>query len=335
MLSDDLTPSRDAPFANTAGEHGAARAARRDALFRESWNTWAQRWALGTAYALMPERLATFPHLVMHTVADALRGGTRIPDRSRTKPTPDTFGGICHDVSPETVMAACHRGFFPWCHCGPLKWWTREQRMVLFYDEYHIGKRLRRDMKKAPYRVTFDQAFEEVIVACAGHRSYNKHSLTWITPKIMRLYTDLFDEGYAHSFEVWDMEGKLVGGGYGLSVGRVFMTESQFSLARDTSKMGFAVLNYHLAKWGYVLNDGKDFTPTIEAMGFRLIPGSEYAAILKDAAGGHTSLWNVEATLAEVAEWDPSGAKSKAVPQPVRKDKRSKTSAEPQHVMRD
>ncbi len=188
--------------------------------------------------------------------------------------------------------------------------------MVLFFDEHHISKRLRRDMRKATYRITFDHAFEDVIRACAGHRSYNRHSLTWITPEIMRLYTDLHRRGHAHSFEVWNAAGVLVGGGYGLSVGRIFFTESQFSHEPNTSKMGFALFNYHLAKWGYVLNDGKDFTPTIDAMGFRLIPRAEFEAILKENAhdGGHGGKWSVEATLAEVAAWEPKGpaAASKA-----------------------
>lgn len=289
----------------------------RDELFREGWNTWAQRWVLGTAYALMPNRAASVPALLMHSLADILRGGTPIPDQKRTKKTPDTFGGICRNVSAETILEAGRRGFYAWCHCGPLKWWTREQRMVLFFPNHHIGKRLRRDMKKSTYRVTFDQAFEDVIVACAGHRSYNKHSLTWITPQIMRLYADLFDQGHAHSFEVWDAEGNLVGGGYGLSIGRVFVTESQFSLARDTSKMGFAVLNYHLAKWGYVLNDGKDFTPTIEAMGFHLIPRAEFESILAENTavgemGGIVGRWKTEADLATVAGWDPKATAQNA-----------------------
>jgi leucyl/phenylalanyl-tRNA--protein transferase len=181
--------------------------------------------------------------------------------------------------------------------------------MVLFFDEHHIAKRLRRDMRKSPYRVTFDGAFEEVIHACAGRRSYNRHALTWITPQIMRLYTDLFDQGHAHSFEVWNADGELVGGGYGLATGRVFFTESQFSLEPNTSKMGFAVLNYHLAKWGYVLNDGKDWTPTIDAMGFRLIPRAEFEAILRENAssGGRNGKWAIEADLAEVAGWEPKG----------------------------
>lgn len=312
MPPNDTTPSADAAVERRRPAP-AAGPALRDALFRESWNTWAQRWVLGAAYALMPARAASFPHLVLHTLADLARGGTRVPHPARTRAVPDTFGGVCRGLSAETILAAARNGFFPWCHCGPLKWWTRERRMVLFFDELHISKRLRRDMRKAPYRVTFDAAFERVIAACAGHRSYNRHSLTWITPRIMRLYTDLFDRGHAHSFEVWDADGNLVGGGYGLSVGRVFITESQFSLARDTSKMGFAVLNYHLAKWGYVLNDGKDFTPTIDAMGFRLIPRAEYEGILAEstavgAMGGKVGRWQAEADLAAVAAWDPKAA---------------------------
>lgn len=292
-------------------------AARRSKLFRESWNGWVQRWVLGSAYALKPNLIRETPHMLYRATLDILSGGTRIPKRERSWPRPDTFGGVCRDPSAETVLAAAQAGFFPWCHCGPLKWWTREKRMVLFFNEYHFSKRLRRDMKKAPYRVTFDQAFEDVIVACAGHRSYNRHSLTWITPKIMRLYADLFDQGHAHSFEVWDADDKLVGGGYGLAVGRVFMTESQFSLARNTSKMGFAVLNYHLAKWGFLANDGKDFAPTLEAMGFRLIPRAEYDALLDDRSmdaemSARVGRWSVEADMATVANWELPGVKEQA-----------------------
>jgi leucyl/phenylalanyl-tRNA--protein transferase len=301
-----------------AFEIPGAEAAGRAELFRESWNTWAQRWVLGSVYALRPNRIATVPNLLWNCAADILKGGTAVPDPERTRPVPDTFGGVCRDISAETILAAAQKGFYPWCHCGPLKWWTREKRMVLFFHEYHIAKRLRRDMRKAPYRVTFDQAFPEVISACAGHRSYNRHSLTWITPQIMRLYADLFDQGHAHSFEVWDAEGKLVGGGYGLSVGRVFVTESQFSLAPNTSKMGFAVLNYHLAKWGYVLNDGKDFTPTIDSMGFHHIPRAEYESILKENGtvgemGGKVGHWTTEADLATVAAWESAGGAAQTV----------------------
>jgi leucyl/phenylalanyl-tRNA--protein transferase len=327
-----------AVLAGTGGQYAAfgKSGARRDALFRESFWAAARRWLYGAVYALMPQRIASLPQLLWHSAVDILRGGTPVPDPARTRATPNTFGGVCRDPSAETVLAAARLGFFPWCHFGPLKWWTRKERMVLFFDEHHMSKRLRRDMRKAAYRVTFDEAFDDVIAACAGRRSYNRHSLTWITPQIMRLYAELFDLGHAHSFEVWNEAGELVGGGYGLSVGRVFITESQFSREPNTSKIGFAVLNYHLAKWGYVLNDGKDFTPTIEAMGFRLIPRAEFEAILREHANigigpgtfisraefevvqkwhastaGRPGRWAVEAKLAEVAGWEPKGAPPK------------------------
>jgi leucyl/phenylalanyl-tRNA--protein transferase len=326
------------PLAAAAQSPRGARevARRRQLMFRESFLAKLQRWILGTAYALMPRRVVDLPFLVWHVAMDLLRGGTVIPDPARTRSRPDTFGGVCRNISADTVLEAARLGFFPWCHLGPLKWWTRKQRMVLFLEEHHISKRLRREMRKSTYRVSFDEAFEDVIKACAGRRGYNWHSLTWITPRIMHLYAALFDRGHAHSFEVWDEAGNLVGGGYGLSAGRVFITESQFSLEPNTSKIGFAVLNYHLAKWGHVLNDGKDYTPTIEAMGFRLIPRrryeeilaehatasgrpgkfmprDKYEAILKLQAAARTKpgRWKVEATLEEVAEWDPKGSPPK------------------------
>jgi leucyl/phenylalanyl-tRNA--protein transferase len=159
-------------------------------------------------------------------------------------------------------------------------------------------------MKKTDYRVTFDSAFDEVIKACAGRRKGRPSGLTWITPRIMHLYAELHDRGHAHSFEVWSADGRLVGGGYGLGVGRIFYTESQFSLESNTSKMGFASFNHHLAKWGFVLNDGKDFTPTIDAMGFRAIPRAEFEALLAQHAhgSGKTGPWTVESDLATIAQ---------------------------------
>ena len=265
--------------------------------FRESASGRMRRWMLGAAYACHPKRARDLPHLLALTAADMARGGTRVPDRDRTYPRPDTFAGVCRDFSPETVMAAARLGFFPWAHFGPLKWWTRKDRMVLFLDEQHIGKRLRRDMKKTAYRVTFDKAFDEVIKACAGRRKGRPPGLTWITPKIMQVYSQLHRQGHAHSFEMWSADGRLVGGGYGIAVGRIFFTESQFSRESNTSKMGFATLNHHLAKWGFLVNDGKQHTPVIEAMGFREIPRAEFELLLDEhgTAVVRPGAWTVEA----------------------------------------
>ena len=150
-------------------------------------------------------------------------------------------------------------------------------------------------MRQGRYHVTFDQDFEGVIKACAGKREGRWH-LTWITPRMMRAYAALYDAGYVHSFEVWNEAGELVGGGYGLAIGKIFFTESQFSREPNTSKLGFSVLNWHLAHWGYTLNDGKWETPTILDMGFRLIPRKEFLCRLNENAvqRGMEGRWTVE-----------------------------------------
>jgi leucyl/phenylalanyl-tRNA---protein transferase len=181
---------------------------------------------------------------------------------------------------------------------------------VLFFGDMKINKNVRRLMKQKRYSVTFDRAFERVIKACAGRRAGKWHT-TWITPRIMRACAALYDRGLVHSFEVWNEKSELVGGGYGVALGRVFFTESQFSHESNTSKVGFAVLNTHLAQWGYLLNDGKKHTDVLEEAGFRTIPRDEFLAHLADAAhgGGKTGRWQVEFDTAQAAEWQP-GAKA-------------------------
>jgi leucyl/phenylalanyl-tRNA--protein transferase len=292
-----------APLSLSALAEGGTVSDPRELLFRETAAERASRWLMGAAYACHPKRAASLPSFFAAMLADAARGGTRVPDPARTQASPDTFAGIARGISPETVLAAARMGFFPWCHFGPLKWWTRENRMILPLGEQRMTRNLKRIMRKNPYRVTFDEAFDEVIKACAGRRKGRLLQLTWITPRIMRLYSALHHQGRAHSFEIWSEDGRLVGGGYGLAVGRVFFTESQFSRESNTSKMGFATLNHHLAKWGYVLNDGKDPTPALAEVGFRTVPRAQFEALLKEYAhaGGHDGPWRVEADLATVA----------------------------------
>jgi leucyl/phenylalanyl-tRNA--protein transferase len=272
--------------------------------FRETPYRFAERMVMGTHFALLPGRVQHLPRLLSAVGADLLRGGTQVPDPERVVACPDLFGGVCRSYDATSIIEAAKVGFSAWCHIGPQKWLTFPERMVLFFDENHIAKRLRRDMKSKGYRVTFDTAFEDVIVACAGRRSYRRHALTWITPQVMRVYADLFDRGVAHSFEVWNKDGILAGGGFGLSIGRIFITDSQFSWESNTSKIGFASLNHHLAKWGYVLNDGKCHTPTIAAMGFRLIPRQEHLRLLREHAhdGGRLGRFTVEDDVRAIAD---------------------------------
>ena len=271
----------------------SGRADRRAALFRESPLNIAERWALGLAWALMPSRIAGVPNLLrLHAFAQ-----------------PPGLAGIVHDFTATTLLAASRRGLYPFAHIGPLKWWSPPERSVLFFNELHIAKRLRRQMRQTQYTVTFDRDFEGVIAGCAGHRAGRWH-LTWITPTIMRAYAELFDAGHAHSFEVWNERGELVGGGYGVAIGSCFMTESQFSGEPNTSKIAFAVLNWHLAHWGFAFNDGKLMTPTCRDMGFREIPRAEFLSRLRDAerTPGRPGRWQVEADVAAVADWQPDAA---------------------------
>lgn len=280
---------------------------RRTALFRENFADMAERWTLGLAWAALPSRIAGIPNLVRLFAREFLAPDFALPDPERALDQPPGLAGIVHDFTMPTLLAAYRRGVYPFAHVGPLKWWSPPRRSLLFFEELHIAKRLRRQMRQDHYTVTFDRDFERVISGCAAHRAGRWH-LTWITPKIMHAYAELFDAGHAHSFEVWTERGELAGGGYGVAVGNAFVTESQFSREPNTSKIGFTVLNWHLARWGFTFNDGKLMTPTCKDMGFRELPRREFLARLGKAERqpGKSGRWQVEVDLATVADWKPA-----------------------------
>jgi leucyl/phenylalanyl-tRNA--protein transferase len=278
---------------------------RRDALFRETAWQKCQRVALGTAWSLLPTRIGKLLPLTRLWLSDLVAPRKDLPDAEIPADRGD-FAGMVHDLSPATLIAAYKHGLFPKGHFGPLKWVSPSERCVLFFDEYHISRRIRSIMRQEKYKVTFDRDFEGVIKACAAPRSGRWH-LTWITPRIMRAYAELYDAGYVHSFEVWNKDGELVGGGYGVVLGGVFVIESQFSHESNSSKIGFSVLNWHLAKWGFLMSDNKLPTPVTLQMGFRVIPRGEYLRDLSVALGrkGRTGRWEVEAGPKAVADWHP------------------------------
>jgi leucyl/phenylalanyl-tRNA--protein transferase len=278
----------------------------RDVQFRESAGALAERWLLGTAWALMPSRNAGLPNLARLCLREWLAPDHALPDPELALDRPPGLAGIAHDLSVDTLSRAYRRGLFPLAHVGPVKWWSPPRRSLLFYDELHIAKRLRRQMRQGRYTVTFDRDIVGVLKACAGTRAGRWH-LTWITPKVMRAYADAFEAGLVHSFEVWNADGALAGGGYGVAVGGAFSTESQFSAEPNTSKIGFTVLNFHLAHWGFAFNDGKVMTPTTRDMGFRDVPRAEYLKRLAAAArlAGKPGRWSGEADMREIADWQP------------------------------
>ena len=279
---------------------------RRALLFRESLGEKASRIALGLAWSLMPRRLSGLPNLARLCFHELLAPDYALPDPERALGNPPGLAGIVHDFSLPTILTGYRRGLYPLAHVAPLKWWSPPQRSVLVFDAMHIAKRLRRQMRQGRYTVSFDRDFDGVIKACAGQRQGRWH-VTWITPRVMQVYAEAFDAGFAHSFEVWNDKGELAGGGYGMSMGGVFVTESQFSHEPNTSKIGFTVLNWHLAHWGFAFNDGKVMTPTCHDMGFRDIPRADFLARLAAAerAPGKSGRWQVEADVAAVADWQP------------------------------
>lgn len=294
----------------------------RTALFREPLPQRAQRYAFALAYLLMPKRIATLPRFAAAVLKSWLKGGVEHPAAADVHSNPAGFAGVVARATPQSMMAAHRDGFFPQAHMGPQQWWTREQRYVLFLAERRMPKTLRNEMRKARLTITFDTAFDRVIKACSEPRP-GRPKLTWITPDIMRLYSGLHAAGHAHSFELWDEAGALVGGGYGVAVGRVFVTESLFSRCGSASKMALQSLNHHLAAWGFVLNDVKDHAPHLAGMGSRFISGDEYAALLdqhRDAAltvsAGYTS-WQPTSTFPEIVQAS-SAPPPKAKPQPSR-----------------
>ena len=304
-----LFPTRSADLAFHADHLALSRAEgadRRAALFRESLAARAERWALGLAWTLTPARIGGVPSLLRMCFDEFLAPDYALPDPERALASPPGLAGIVHELSLPALLAAYRRGLYPFAHVGPLKWWSPPTRSLLFFNELHIAKRLRRQMRQCHYSVTFDRDFDGVIAACAGQRAGRWH-LTWITPRIMRAYAAAYDAGYAHSFEVWNEKGELAGGGYGVAIGGAFVTESQFSREPNTSKIGFTVLNWHLAQWGFAFNDGKLMTPTCREMGFREIPRTEFLTRLTQAERRPDRIgrWQVEADMATVADWQP------------------------------
>ncbi len=266
----------------------------------------AERWALALAWALSPTRITGLPNLARLYFNELLAPDYALPDPERALANPPGLAGIVHDLTLPTLLAAYRRGLYPLAHVAPLKWWLPPRRSLLLFDAFHMSNNLRRLMRQQRYTVTFDQDFESVILNCAGRRAGRWH-LTWITPRMMRVYAEAYDAGHAHSFEVWNADGELVAGGYGVAIGKAFTFDSQFTHEDNATKVGMAVLNWHLARWGFHFNDGKLIGPLWRSVGFREMPQRKFLKRLSDAIRepARNGRWQVEADVATVSNWQP------------------------------
>ena len=182
-------------------------------------------------------------------------------------------------VTPQRVLEAYRKGIFPWYSDDLPLWWSPDPRFVLFPGELHISRSMQKLLKKGLFEFKTSTAFEAVISACAAVPRQGQDG-TWITPEMKEVYVQLHQKGFAHSAETW-LDGKLVGGMYGIRLGRVFFGESMFSKVTNASKFTFIRYVQQLAAEGTALIDCQVHTSHVESLGARLISRQDFIALLR------------------------------------------------------
>ena len=195
----------------------------------------------------------------------------------------DGLVAIGGDLSVDRLIFAYSYGFFPWFSYRdqqePL-WFCPLQRFVIFPNEIHVSHSMKQLLKKNPYRITINKDFEGVMRGCATAQNRNQEEGAWLGPDIIKAYTELHRQGFAASVEVWEGT-QLVGGLYGVALGRCFFGESMFSLVPSASKLGLIFLARMLDSHGGLLIDCQFETPHLCTMGGRHIPYEEYIEIIR------------------------------------------------------
>ncbi|HZG19632.1 MAG TPA: leucyl/phenylalanyl-tRNA--protein transferase [Herbaspirillum sp.] len=218
-----------------------------------------------------------------------LDADTPFPDVSRALADPPGLLAAGADLSPPRLLEAYRHGIFPWFSEGqPILWWSTDPRMVLRTDRFIVSDSLKKTLRRIErsrhgdglWQVSFDTAFEQVMLGCAGPRRHEQG--TWISEEIMQGYTGLHLAGYAHSSEVW-LNGELVGGAYGVSIGRMFYGESMFARVSDASKVALAHLVFFLRSHGVEMIDCQQETSHLASLGARPIARSEFMQHLRAA----------------------------------------------------
>jgi len=178
------------------------------------------------------------------------------------------------DLSVERLLLAFRQGIFPWYEGRHILWWSPDPRFVLFPDELKESKSMKQLAKKNAFDFRVDTAFSEVITNCKTVARRGQES-TWITDEVRAAYIRLHKAGYAHSAEAW-RDGQLVGGLYGIRMGRAFFGESMFSKESNASKFAFIQYVQRLSGEGVELVDCQVYTEHLESLGARMIPRSEF-----------------------------------------------------------
>lgn len=183
------------------------------------------------------------------------------------------------DLAEERLLAAYRQGLFPWT-TDPITWWSPDPRAIIELDQFHVPASLAKTIRRHPFEITTDHAFQRVMEACAAPGP--KRETSWISEDFIAAYTRLHQQGHAHSVECWTGH-QLVGGIYGVSIGGLFAGESMFHRADNASKVALHHLVQHLRKKGFSLFDIQMMSPVTKALGAREISRREYLDRLKIA----------------------------------------------------
>jgi leucyl/phenylalanyl-tRNA---protein transferase len=187
------------------------------------------------------------------------------------------------DLAPESVLLAYASGIFPWPVDGEtLAWFAPPERAVVFLDEFHVPRRLKRSLKQTPFTGKRDTNFEGVMQRCAEVINRGEQDGTWIIPDMVAAYAKLFELGHCHSFEAYLGE-ELVGGIYGIQIGRFFAAESSFFRVSDASKFAMCSMVNYLRERDISWFDCQVLTPFSESFGAREIPRSDYMKLLAES----------------------------------------------------
>ena len=201
-------------------------------------------------------------------------------------------------LTPAWMLEAYAKGIFPWSGDDEqLTWWTPSPRAVLFTDRVKFSKSLQKTWRSGLFKITFDQAFMDVVICCATITRPGQDG-TWIRQDMQQSLTELHRQGYAHSVEVW-LENKLVGGLYGLSIGQMFFGESMFSHMPDTSKLALVALAKHLQAWGWPMIDCQMETDHLKSMGATTLIRKDFEHILHKqvALSSNVKTWQFNSEL--------------------------------------
>lgn len=194
--------------------------------------------------------------------------------------TPDGLVAVGGDLSAPRLLEAYRRGIFPWYSTGqPILWWSPDPRAVLYLDGFRLSRSLGKSLRNRGYEVRFDTAFAAVVGSCAGPRTGRAGGGTWITGEMRAAYLRLHELGHAHSVETWHA-GRLIGGLYGLALGRAFFGESMFSREADASKVALATLVARLRELDYDFIDCQLPSPHVMSLGTVAVPRRRFLAEL-------------------------------------------------------